>query len=172
MVPVVFAKSEPVLNCYELKNPVTFDGKWTNPEEWSDVPEIKLEHYKTFAAFYPNTGIVYLRIKHDDSNLYFFMDDTTNTDPKGVPGQGWSFTGIFLDPNNHKSNLIKEDDSMQAVSWVGGTPQFSTLKGPSDVWKLENAKHSPVTVKYTMGTTEKSSIPHVVSEGVIPIGSG
>ena len=166
--PITLIKAESPLDCYKLENPVTFDGKWTTAEEWKDAPEIKLGYYATFAAYYPSMGTAYLRIKHDDSTLYFLIDAVSNTNPTGVAGTGWSFAGIFLDPNNDKSETILQDDSMQTVTWMSGKPEFTIFTGTKGGWS-RTVGHSPVTVKHTIGSTENLDTPHLIAEGAIPI---
>ena len=175
-MPVALAQSQTTLECYRLSNTVTFDGKWTSPDEWADVPEILLGHYDTFTVAtathpaYPNAGNVFLRIKHDDSNLYFLMDVTNATHPIGIPSEhGWSFTGVFVDLNNNKSSVLQKDDTVQAVSWMEGQPLFEIIRGEAGGWS-RNIERSPVTVKYIMGTTQHSSQAHLISEGMMPIG--
>ena len=58
-----------------LVNPVTIDGKWTTPDEWSDTQRVSM-----YVAEGPeSTG--FLRIKNDDQYLYLLVDFVSDTTP-------------------------------------------------------------------------------------------
>ena len=61
------ASPQPSITGYSLLNSVTLDGKWTSTEEWADTSDVAL-------APWSGSGTAYLRIKHDNSNLYVLLD--------------------------------------------------------------------------------------------------
>jgi LPXTG-motif cell wall-anchored protein len=75
---------------------------------------------------------------------------------------------------------MSEDETMIRQLMVAWRDLYNTgnvsstaralIKGASGGWNL-NIQRSPVTVMYTMEATSHSNQPHLVSEGMIPVGS-
>jgi len=75
-----------------LVNPVTMDGKWTTPDEWSETSRVSM-----YLAQGPeSTG--YLRIKNNYQYLYLLIDFVSDTTPAAKQARGqpvhWCYDGV------------------------------------------------------------------------------
>jgi hypothetical protein len=129
-----------------LVNPVTMDGKWTTPDEWSDAQRVSM-----YVAEGPeSTG--YLRIKSDDQYVYLLVDFISDTTPAIRQSRGepvhWSFDGVSVGIDEHANEqkpkpVGDRDDFAECVSgsrcvlielkWLSGydAPQAVTPSGAS-----------------------------------------
>jgi hypothetical protein len=157
-----------------LVNPVTIDGKWTTPDEWSDTQRVSM-----YVAEGPeSTG--FLRIKSDDQYLYLLVDFISDTTPAIRQSRGepvhWSFDGVSVGIDEHANEqkpkpVGDRDDFTECVSgsrcvlielkWLSGysTPQPVT---PSEAG-IDGA------VSYDATSDPDSQTSHAIYELAIPI---
>jgi hypothetical protein len=102
-----------------LVNPVTIDGKWTTPDEWSDTQRVSMH----VAEGPESTG--FLRIKNDDQYLYLLVDFISDTTPairqtRGEPVH-WCYDGVSVGVDEHANEekpkpIGDRDDFAECIS--------------------------------------------------------
>lgn len=155
LVPV-FAARESV-QVTRLVNPVTIDGKWTTPDEWSDtyrVPMYLLQGPQSTA---------YMRLKHDADYLYIladFISDTTKATAQtiGDPAEDGLNMGIDKDVNDTN---VKCCDLYVHLYWANGKTSPETISPP---W-LQG------TISYDATNDSDSKTSHAIYELAIPMGT-
>jgi hypothetical protein len=145
----------------KLVNPVTIDGKWTTPDEWSDTQRISM-----YVAEGPeSTG--FIRIKNDDQYLYLLVDFVSDTtpaigQPRGQPAH-WSYDGVSIALDKHANEQKPTDaaDLVIVLMWWSGynAPEPVT---PSDAW-IEGV------MSYNATNDPDSQTSHALYELAIPM---
>jgi hypothetical protein len=144
-----------------LVNPVTIDGKWTTPDEWSDAQRVSM-----YVAEGPeSTG--FIRIKNDDQYLYLLVDfisDTTPAigQPRAQPSH-WSYDGVSIAVDKHANEQKPTDaaDLVIVLMWWSGynAPEPVT---PSDAW-IEGV------MSYDATNDPDSQTSHALYELAVPM---
>jgi len=144
-----------------LVNPVTIDGKWTTPEEWSDGQRVSM-----YVAEGPeSTG--FLRIKNDDQYLYLLIDFVSDTtpairQPRGQPAH-WSYDGVSVGIDKHANEQKSTDEADLEIGlmWWSGydAPEPVT---PADAW-IEGV------MSYDATNDPDSQTSHALYELAIPM---
>jgi len=171
-VPVSVARDS--LAVPRLVNPVTIDGKWTTPDEWSDTQRVSMH----VAEGPESTG--FLRIKNDDQYLYLLVDFISDTTPairqtRGEPVH-WSFDGVSVGIDEHANEqkpkpVGDRDDFAECVS--GSRCVLIELK-----WLSGYSAPQPVTpsdagidgvMSYDATSDPDLETPHAIYELAIPV---
>lgn len=152
----VYAARESV-QVTRLVNPVTIDGKWTTPEEWSDTNRVS-----TYLLQGPQST-AYVRLKHDADNLYIladFVSDTTQAiaQTKGDPPEDGLNMGIDKDVNDTN---VKCCDLYVHLYWTNG----KSAPEPIDPAWLQG------TISYDATNDPDSKTSHAIYELAIPMGT-
>jgi len=118
LVPA-FAARESV-QVTRLVNPVTIDGRWTTPDEWSDTDRVSMYVVQGPAS------TAYVRMKHEQNMtniilyvLVDFISDTTNATKQGTGGTAYDGLYIGFD-NNVNSSKTQCCDAQLALEWDNG----------------------------------------------------
>jgi len=144
-----------------LVNPVTIDGRWTTPDEWSDTQRVPM-----YVAEGPEST-AFLRVKCDDQYLYVLVDFVSDTtpainQPRGEPPH-WSYDGvnIAIDKHTNKQKSTGEADLAVVLMWWSGydAPEHVT---PADAW-IEGA------MSYDATNDPDSQTNHAIYELAIPM---
>jgi hypothetical protein len=140
-------------------NPVTIDGKWTTPDEWSDAVVVKM--YFGITSTTQGNGTAYLYAKHDASNFYFLIDFISATTLSPAQDGG----AVQIDSKHDGGNTAGPDDVRFEAMWAGGSMAIGT--GGSDL-SWDHPLPSGVHVAFSMSSSPNSATPHEVSEFEIP----
>lgn len=160
--PDAYAARESV-QVTKLANPVTTDGKWTTPSEWSDTNRVSMYLLQGPQS----TG--YVRLKHDGDWLYLLVDfvsDTTSASTQGTGGGGDTYDGVFVAIDKHVNDTKTESDESFMLQWKNGE-SAPNLNGYGEV--------SPVAptvgglMSYNATNDPDSEKTHVIYELVIPM---
>jgi hypothetical protein len=159
LVPVSVARDS--LAVSNLVNPVTIDGKWTTPDEWSDTQRVSM-----YVAEGPEST-AFLRIKYDDQYLYVLVDFVSDTtpairQPRGQPAH-WSYDGvtIAIDKHANQQKSTDEADLVIVLMWWSGYDAPEPV-APPDAW-IEGA------MSYTATNDPDSQTSHATYELAIPM---
>jgi hypothetical protein len=165
VLAVVLALSSP--NAYaaresvqvtRLVNPVTIDGKWTTPDEWSDTNRVSMYVVQGPAS----TG--YVRLKHDADFLYLLADFVSDTTPAsaqtGQTGSHYDHFEVGIDQNVNDSNT-KCCDVAVDLEWWNGKSAPDPVQPP---W-VQGA------MSYNGTNDPDSSNSHAIYEIAIPMGT-
>jgi hypothetical protein len=155
-----------VLLSYPLVNPVTIDGKWTNPQEWSDASQTP-QRIGYFAGNGSRVAVdVRILLKHDDRNLYALVDFLS--DPSVSPGlsnpdSAW----FYLDTLGNGGDKEQKDDLAAWINWRSATKAAVELldyqdKGVSLPEGMQGASSADAS------NDPFSSSPHMIYEISIP----
>jgi hypothetical protein len=158
LTPNVFAARESV-QVTKLVNPVSIDGKWTRPDEWSDTNRISM--YLVDGP--PSTG--YVRFKHDATLLYILVDfisDTTKAiaQTKGDPAEDSLVIGIDRNANDTYIEC-PPCDAHVILAWKNGK-SFPEVIYPTSM---------DGTISYNATNDPDSKTPHAIYELAIPMGT-
>jgi hypothetical protein len=154
------------MTCIRLTSPVTIDGKWTSLNEWLHTDERKMYRQQG------TTGDAYLRLGHDDDNLYILIDAVGDTifDKDGCD--------VFIDCLNNGGSAPQTDDFRltvfpQTSPSPGAKPPVLRLsQGDGTTWK--DFQLDPTVLGIRAAVTIDSSldpysnVPHWVYEIMIP----
>jgi hypothetical protein len=148
-LPVSVSVARDSLPVPGLVNPVTMEGKWTTPDEWSDTQRISMH----VAEGPESTG--FLRIKNDDQYLHLLVDFISDTTPairqtRGKPVH-WCYDGVSVGIDEHANEekpkpIGDRDDFAECISrstcllievrWLSGydaplavTPSSASIEG-------------------------------------------
>lgn len=152
------------LQVTKLVNPVTLDGKWSSPTEWSDTNRISL-----YLVQGPeSTG--YLRVKHDTDKLYLMVDFISGITPANAQtsssGSAYDSTNFGIDQNINDTKttqdvtvLLKWENGKSAPDavsppWVSGAMSYN---GTNDPDAPRSAIHAVFEFAVPMGTFENPS---------------
>jgi hypothetical protein len=141
----------------KLANPVTIDGKWTTPSEWSDTNRVSM-----YLLQGPQST-AYVRLKHDADYLYIladFISDTTQAigQTKGDPPEDGLNMGIDKDVNDTN---VKCCDLYVHLYWTNG----KSAPEPIDPAWLQG------TISYDARNDPDSKSSHAIYELAIPMGT-
>lgn len=151
---------EQSVTCWTLMNPVTMDGKWTNPQEWTDASESRMVPQLW-------NGTAYVRTKHDADYVYVLVDYISDT----ILGAG-DYCTLRFDTKGDGGNAPHEDDYSFVFEWLTvGSSSFQMRQGVGYSWG--------VLVLDPIGATAKSDCKpsvdpyleaaHMVYEFKIPL---
>jgi hypothetical protein len=151
--PNVYAARESV-QVTKLANPVTIDGRWTNPDEWSDTNRVSMYLLQGPQS----TG--YIRLKHDPDFLYLLVDfvsDTTKANDQTL-GTGDTFDGLNVGIDY--VNLLKTNccDVYVQLKWSNG---MSVPAQTTPSW-VESA------ISYDATNDPDSATAHAIYEVAFP----
>lgn len=159
--------SSGVINSYLVENKVQLDGRWTNPTEWTDSVDIKMEP----SPFEPLTGIAgtaYCRVKHDSNYIYVLIDAVTDTTPGESKVQNYhtDFAGVFLYPKGET-----EDAYAYCVSWNSGRTSIhykATMKNQKFDYENTQLTNGISSSSYDARYNPYSPKNHLIYEFKIP----
>jgi hypothetical protein len=147
-------------------NPVTIDGKWTSPEEWSDALETPL--YKSFDS--KLNGTAYFYTKHDGDYIYALIDFISDTSKDANDG-----AGICFDTNHDGGSLANPDDYAFWFYWTTETAsKFFMWKGTGSGWQKTDARIAELVpvpgsqAASSLDASPRSSSPHMIYEFRVP----
>jgi hypothetical protein len=160
--PLVFAATESV-QVTKLANPVTVDGKWTTPNEWSDT------HRVSMYVVQGPTSTGYVRLKHDSNFLYLLVDFISDTTPAGKQtsssGSHYDDLNIGIDKNVNDTNTECCDLSVNLTwenkktapnpvdpPWVQGSMSYNATNDPDS-----GTSHAIYEIAVPMPTFEMNS---------------
>jgi hypothetical protein len=147
--------------------PVTIDGKWTSPTEWTDAVEIQMPVGSTMA-----NGAGYFRIKHDATNLYVLGESLVDTAVEyNAAAGGGDFMSVYLDPLYTQGTAPQTDDYRFTAMYLGpGNTTIMTLKGNGTAWQgIPPTQGVQGMVGLDTGNSPHAPYPHVVVEMSIPM---
>jgi hypothetical protein len=139
--------------------PVTIDGKWTTPDEWSDAVVVTM--FLALNSNYGN-GTAYLYAKHDASNFYFLIDyvsATTLSNPSDS-------VALEIDPLHDGGNAPQPDDRY-IYSIYPSSGGMTNGTGGAD-WSCCSSLPSGVKIAMSMSASPNLSQPHEITEIQIP----
>jgi len=151
---------EQSITCWILTDPVDVDGKWTNPQEWSDASE-------SLMVAQLGNGTAYVRTKHDADYLYVLVDYVSDT----VLGAG-DYCTIRFDAKGDGGNAPREDDYSFVLEWLtAASSSFWMRQGTGVSWGGLTGPVGGATVK---SDCKPSADPyfaaaHMVYEFKIPL---
>jgi hypothetical protein len=109
-----------------LQNPVTIDGKWTSPKEWTDALQV-------------DCGWGWIAVKDDSSFLYVLVDFVKDTST----GNGdWGF--VSWDQKNDGGTKPRSDDYRLVLQYTNTTSfQSMILQGTGTDWGNQRIASRP-----------------------------
>lgn len=156
----------------KLTNTVTIDGKWTTPEEWKDAVEMPMEAVQYGNS--PNNGTAFLRVKHDESNLYVLIDYVSDTTPRSPPtGSWWENAVVYFDPGRKGGWTPQEGDYCYEIAvepaqqWKG---RVQAVGGKWDWYKGDNSEQIQKLMGFSSNTTnDPYTTKHSIYEFKMPL---
>jgi hypothetical protein len=139
----------------KLVNPVTIDGKWTTPEEWSDTNRVSMYLLQGPQS----TG--YVRFKHDADSVYILVDFISDTSPATTQTTGnpaLDGLNIGIDKNVNDANT-KCCDVYVTLNWNNGKSAPESVEPP---W-IQG------TISYDATNDSDSKTPHAIYELAVPM---
>jgi len=147
---------------YQAESPVTIDGKWTTPDEWTDAANVTFG-YGSFGERQ------HFHVKHDTGFLYVLVDfvaDKTLDDKDN----SW----VYLDTNGDRGTAPRNDDYGFGINFLAGQPIFIMRLGNGTGWKeLAPSSRPPIEGFWAWASMDPSndpylSTPHSIYEFKIP----
>ena len=171
---VSVAHYSPDIVCPKLTQPVTLDGKWTTPDEWSDAAVVPME-YNPEAALQqcPNNGTAYLLVKHDSHYLYVMVDYISDTTPAStpLPNTWWEGAYVYLDPQRNGGAQPQPNDYCYELAVSGGQEWHAKVPVKNNAYDWQASIEMPGTSAFSSDTTNNpySKARHAVYEFKIPL---
>jgi len=138
--------------------PVTIDGKWTTPDEWSDAVGVTM--FLGLNSNYGN-GTAYLYAKHDANNFYFLIDYVSATTL--YPNDS---VALEIDPLHDGGNIPQPDDRYIYSIYPSGGGMINGTGGND--WSCCSYLPAGVKVAMSMNTSPNLPQPHEITEIQIP----
>ncbi len=126
---------------------ITFDGKWTNDDEWAAAPWRDLSGMAQFRGVVDMTVITY------QTNLIEFFSDTTND-----TGDYWQIC-----MHNSADGPSAPDESSYRIELVGHTT-LQVYQGNGVGWTLLSSVPTGLEIVDAMSTSPLSGTPHWTCE--------
>jgi hypothetical protein len=163
-VPVSASIGAPI-TCPLSTQPVTIDGKWTSPTEWTDAPEIQM-------LVGAGNGIGYFRMKHDATNLYILGESLVDTAVEyNSTAGGGDFMSVFLDTLYNQGSAPQTGDYKLLAEYMGaGNTTIRAWEGNGTGWvKVSSIQGVQGAVGLDTGNSPHPPHPHAVFEMSIPL---
>jgi ketosteroid isomerase-like protein len=170
---VSVAHYSPDVVCPKLTQPVTLDGKWTTPEEWSDAVVVPMEYSPTAALEFPNNGTAYLLVKHDTHYLYIMVDYISDTTPgsAAMPNTWWEGAYVYFDPMKNRGSEPQQDDYVYELAVSGGQEWHARVPVKNNAYDWKASIEMPSASAFSSDVTNDphSKNKHVIYEFKIPL---
>lgn len=138
-------------------NPVTIDGKFTTPNDWSDALQVTLSSTCRICS---GKGLLY--IKHDASNFYFLVDflSVTSLNPSA------DHASVTIDSAHDGGTEPGPDDVRFDSNYPNGGSMAVGTGGFYFSWG--HGLPAGVLIAMSFSASPNSAVPHVIAEFQIP----
>jgi len=171
---ITVAHYSPDIVCPKLTQPVTLDGKWTTPDEWSDATVVPMEHNpEATLQQCPNNGTAYLLTKRDIHYLYIMVDYLSDTTPGSppMPNTWWEGAYVYFDPKKNGGTQPQTDDYCYELA-VSGDQEWQAkvlVKNNAYDWKASIEMPGTSATSSDAINDPHSKNKHVIYEFKIPL---